>query len=122
MIRAGLFFLFLCSAAFAQTSAGTLTGSVLDSSGAVIAGAQVRVIGAETGDLARTLVTNDIGHFVAPLLRPSTYTVEVTHPGFKKLTRQGVTLSIDEVVDLRLTLEPSPHRPDPKGNTHEPHP
>ncbi|MBI3694826.1 MAG: TonB-dependent receptor [Acidobacteria bacterium] len=100
-------FLFVfCGVAAAQTSTGTLTGTILDPSGAVIVGAQVRVIGSETGDLVRTLATNGLGNFTAPLLRPGGYTVEVTHPGFKKLTRQGVGLRVDEVLELRLTLEP----------------
>ena len=96
----------LSSVVSAQTSSGTLTGTILDSSGAVISGAQVRISGSETGDLARTLTTNDLGNFVAPLLRPGLYTVEVTFAGFKKLSRQGVPLRVDEVLELRLTLEP----------------
>jgi hypothetical protein len=72
----------------------------------VISGAQIRVIGTETGDVVRTLTTNELGAFTAPLLRPSVYTVEVTFAGFKKLTRQGIPLRVDEVLDLRLTLEP----------------
>src|SRR4029434_760348 len=91
---------------YSQTSSGTLTGVILDSSGAVISGAQIRVIGTETGDVVRTLTTNELGAFTTPLLRPSVYTVEVTFAGFKKLTRQGIPLRVDAVLDFRLTLEP----------------
>ena len=106
MLRFSLLFVVAASMLYGQTSSGTLTGTVLDSSGAVIAGAEVRIIGTETGDVARTLTTNDLGYFTAPLLRPSIYTVEVTFSGFKKLTRQAIPLRVDEVLDLRLTLEP----------------
>jgi len=89
----------------AQTSTGTISGSVLDPSGAVIAGAQVRLVGTETGEVARDLTTGADGAFSAPLLRPSAYTVEVTSTGFKKLVRSGIVLRVDDQVSLRLTLE-----------------
>ncbi len=98
--------LLLAHSVWAQTSSGALTGTILDPSGAVISGAQIRIIGSETGDLARTLTTNELGYFAAPLLRPGIYTVEVAFAGFKRLTRQSVPLRVDEVLDLRLTLEP----------------
>jgi hypothetical protein len=106
MSKVSLLFLLFASLLHAQTSSGTLTGTILDSSGAVIPGAQVRIIGTETGDVARTVSATELGYFTAPLLRPSTYTVEVTASGFKKLTRQAIPLRVDEVLDLRFTLEP----------------
>src|SRR5262245_2818250 len=106
MFRFSLLVVLFTAVVLAQTSSGTLTGSVLDSSGAVITGAQIRIIGTATGDVVRTLITNELGAFTAPLLRPSMYTVEVTSAGFKKLTRQGIPLRVDEVMELRLTLEP----------------
>jgi len=39
------------------------------------------------------------------LLRPSNYTVEVSANGFKRLTRSGITLRVDDVLNLRLALE-----------------
>src|SRR5262249_41410992 len=102
MLRFSLL-LVLCAAVFrAQTSSGTLTGTISDTSGAVIAGAQVRLIGSETGDTVRSLTTDALGQFTAPLLRPGVYTVEVSFAGFKKLSRQAVALRVDEVLDLRL--------------------
>ncbi|MCS7023437.1 MAG: TonB-dependent receptor [Bryobacteraceae bacterium] len=89
----------------AQTSSGAINGVVLDPSGAVVPGALVRLIGAETGDLVRELTTGPDGNFSAPLLRPSIYTIEVSAPGFKRLVRSGVSLRVDDVLALRLTLE-----------------
>ncbi len=99
-------FFTIAFAAMAQTSTGTITGTVLDSSGAVVPGATVNLVGTDTGDIARTLTTNAQGTFVAPLLRPSTYTVEVSAQGFKMLSRPGVALRVDDSLNLRLTLEP----------------
>ena len=100
-------FLLLCMAApiWTQTSTGSMNGTVFDSSGAVIPGAEVRIIGTETGDLARELTTGGDGTFAAPLLRPSTYTVEASAQGFKKLVRSGIVLRVDDSLSLRLTLE-----------------
>jgi hypothetical protein len=89
----------------AQTSTGTINGTVLDSSGAVIPNAKVRLIGTETGDLARDLTTDGSGTFAAPLLKPSIYNVEVTAQGFKRLLRKGITLRVDDTLNLKLTLE-----------------
>src|SRR5437667_12005852 len=91
---------------FTQTSTGQITGAVLDSSGAVVPGAHVRVLGAETGEVVRLLTTDATGAVTAPLLRPTTYTVEVAAQGFKKLVRSGIELRVDEVVNLRLSIEP----------------
>ena len=89
----------------AQTSTGTINGTVLDSTGAVVPNAQVRLLGTDTGELVRELTTGDDGTFVAPLLRPSTYTVEVSAQGFKKLVRTGIGLRVDDTLNLRLPLE-----------------
>ncbi len=98
--------LFAASLGYAQTSTGQITGTVLDPSGAVVPNAHVRVLGAETGDVVRDLVTDATGRFSAPLLRPTNYTVEVTANGFKKLVRTRIDLRVDEVLNLRLTIEP----------------
>lgn len=97
-------FLFAASAA-AQTSSGSINGTVVDSSGALVPGAKIRLLGTDTGELARELSTGEDGTFAAPLLRPSIYTVEVTAQGFKKLVRSGITLGVDDKLDLRLQLE-----------------
>lgn len=103
--RLALLCLAIAMAAAAQTSTGTIAGTVLDSSGAVIPGATVRLVGTVTGEVARELTSGADGTFVAPLLRPSTYTVEVIAQGFKQLTRPGIVLRVDDSVSLRLTLE-----------------
>ncbi len=107
-MKARILFLLLLSvcAGYAQTSSGSISGTVYDPSGAVIPGAQVKLSGTETGELVRTLTTDNLGAFSAPLLRPSVYTVEASAQGFKTLRRTGIVLRVDDTLALRLTLDP----------------
>lgn len=98
--------LFAVVATYAQTSSGSISGTVFDPSGAVIPGAQVRLLGTETGEVVRTLTTDDRGAFAAPLLRPNNYTVEASSQGFKTLRRAGILLRVDDTLALKLTLDP----------------
>ncbi|MEZ5355699.1 MAG: carboxypeptidase regulatory-like domain-containing protein [Bryobacteraceae bacterium] len=91
---------------FAQTSTGQIAVTVLDPTGAVVPGATVTLTGSDTGELVRTLTTDELGTATAPLLRPGAYTVAATHEGFKRLERSGVTLRVADALSLRLTLEP----------------
>jgi hypothetical protein len=74
--------------------------------GAVIPKAGITITGSVTGNLARTLVTNDVGLAGAPLLQPETYDVAVTAAGFEKLMRRGIVVRVGDVLTLRLTLTP----------------
>ena len=97
--RLGLFwilaiaaFVLPIGAALAQTSAGTITGSVKDSSGLVIPGASVTVADSATSVTA-TVVTDKDGVFVVPQLPPGKYSVMVELAGFKKSEKSNVILS-----------------------------
>ena len=67
-----------------------MAGVVFDPSGAVVPGATVRLIGTETGDVAREFVTGEDGAFTAPLMRPSIYTVEVRRQASRSLSGPGL--------------------------------
>ncbi len=102
-IAAGVLIL---TAAFvhAQDTA-SLTGTVLDSTGAVVAGAQVAVVNVEHG-IKRTTVTNSAGDYaVAALPAPGSYDVTVTAQGFKKFEAKGVVLRVAEKTRVDITLE-----------------
>ena len=106
MVRRTLFCAFAPIALLrAQTSTGEIDVAVSDASEAVITGARVTVIGAETGAVARTAVTNSSGLAAIPLLHPGTYDVRVEKEGFKALLRKGIVLQVTEVVSLRVSLE-----------------
>ncbi len=90
--------------ALAQESRGTITGTVVDSSGAVVPGASVTITNVARGTSV-TLVTNDVGFFQAPYLVSGTYTVTVELAGFKKLVREGIEVRVDDRLQLELPLE-----------------
>jgi protocatechuate 3,4-dioxygenase beta subunit len=64
----------VCLPLFSQANQGTIQGAVLDQSGGIVAGATVTVADVSRG-VARTLVTDSAGEYVANNLTPSTYTV-----------------------------------------------
>jgi hypothetical protein len=76
----------------AQTAAG-ITGVVRDTTGAVLPGVTVEASSPALIEKVRTAVTDDQGRYNIVDLRPGTYTVTFTLPGFSTLKREGVELS-----------------------------
>ena len=89
---------------FAQADKGALLGTVADSSQAVIPKAVIRVTEVHTR-VGRTVMTNDGGNWIVPLLDPGTYRVESEHQGFKKSIHEGIRLDADSNVRVDFTLE-----------------
>ena len=90
----------------AQVNAtATFSGRVTDPSGALIANATVKVTAQATGIIATRQTSSD-GSYTIPLLKPGTYSIEVTAPGFSPVTRKGITLQIQQVdqEDFSLTV------------------
>lgn len=96
----------LCTLLLAQTSTGEIDIAVQDSSGAVIPKAAIAINGSDTGNLVRTIATNEVGIAEAPLLPPGNYDISITVTGFEKLIRRGIELRVGDVLNLRLTLTP----------------
>lgn len=107
-VRRILTLLLVCVAttasARAQESRGTITGTVVDASRAVVPGASVTVTNVAMGTHV-TVVTNEVGFFQAPYLIPGTYRITVELSGFKKLIREGVVVRVDDRLNLELPLE-----------------
>jgi hypothetical protein len=83
-----------------QAQTGSINGTVVDASGAVIPGAQVQVVDQGTGGVARQASTDATGTFRALNLTPSTYTIKVSAPGMEQLSRTGVVLDPDQSLGL----------------------
>ena len=90
--------------AVAQTFRGSIQGTITDSSGAAVAGAQVRVFSPATG-LSRTIAANDRGEYVASELPLGTYSVTVEKQGFRTTTLTDIPVSVGSPTraDARLS-------------------
>ncbi len=90
--------------ATAQEARGTITGRVMDASGAVIPEAAVQVINKAMGTRL-TLRTNEAGLYQAPYLIPGIYQINVEASGFKKFIRDGIELRVNDRLEVDVTLE-----------------
>ncbi len=94
----------LCHAAIFSQTTGSLSGTVTDPQGAVVAGATVTAKNSATGAEA-TGTTNDNGVFNFPALQPGTYIVTIEGRGFKKLVAPEVKVAVANEAKLTLPLE-----------------
>src|SRR5258708_403832 len=92
------------SQSFAQTSAG-VNGIVLDSSGGIMPDTQVTVTNLETG-AKREATTNESGGYQFTLLPPGRYSITALRQGFKRVTRDGIQLEVNQVARVDFSLEP----------------
>jgi outer membrane receptor protein involved in Fe transport len=90
----------------AQTVSGTLRGTVTDPNGAVVPNTTILVKSTETG-LERTVVTSDDGLFNVAFLPIGNYTVEASRTDFSRVTRQNVTVNLNETTVLNIQLSPT---------------
>src|SRR4051794_5266238 len=88
---------------FAQTDRGTITGTVADSSNAVIPGASVTATNSQTNSKYET-VSTETGNYTLTQLPVGTYDLIVELPGFKKYNRQGVTVLSSTTVRIDAAL------------------
>jgi hypothetical protein len=94
----------LAFSAHSQRITGSLGGTVHDPTGAVVPGATVQI--ENTGTTATLqLMTDEAGRFMAPSLTPGEYQVTIDAKGFKRAERKGLTLDVDQTINLDLALE-----------------
>src|SRR5258707_6691199 len=91
--------LFLSSAQL-QAQTGLISGTIVDSSGAVIPGARIQIIDQATSGVTRDTVTDSSGTFRALNVPAATYLIKVTAPGMKELDRTGVVLDQEQTLGL----------------------
>src|SRR5215470_6513789 len=89
---------------FAQRDLGTITGTIIYPQGAGVPNAKVTILENATG-LSYTVVANETGEFVRPLLKPGTYTVTVEAPGFRKAEQRGVLVTAGERIGVNISLQ-----------------
>ncbi|HEV2275538.1 MAG TPA: TonB-dependent receptor [Acidobacteriaceae bacterium] len=98
-----LLLLLLIPGGYAQIKSGTITGSVKDPSGAVVADADVTVTNIGTNAVYSTKTTQ-AGLFTVPYLENGTYSVSITKSGFENFTESGVRLNPSETARVDAAL------------------
>lgn len=78
-----VFALLFASAAHAQTTFATITGTAVDATGAVIANARVTATNVDTG-IKTEAFTNDVGNYTIPQLNQGRYELRAQATGFKE--------------------------------------
>ena len=91
--------------AMAQINSSTITGTITDQKGAVVAGANITLTEVNTG-VSTTSKSNDVGEYTVPYLPQGLYTVAVVAPGFQTYKKAGITLTgkVTVRVDAQLTV------------------
>jgi hypothetical protein len=97
--------LMLSSFVMAQTTSGSIAGSVIDPNQAAVANATVK-ISDESKSFSLTMTSDGEGRFVFPQVPPATYTMTIEATGFKKMQRTGILLVANDKLTLgNLVLE-----------------
>src|SRR5918911_326659 len=86
-----------------QTSA--IAGIVRDTSGAVLPGVTVEAASPVLIERVRTVVTDDQGRYNIVDLRPGTYTVTFTLPGFNTFVREGIVISVGFTATVNAEMQ-----------------
>ena len=91
-----------------STTQGSIAGTIMDPSGAVVGNAAISIKNMGT-DFTLNLTADSSGYYKAPLLEPGNYTVSVTAPGFASFRADNVVVVVGQVtsVEPRLALASS---------------
>src|ERR1700726_609841 len=95
----------LCPLLYGQAN-GSFSGTVADKTGSVISGATVKITSQGTG-VTREVKTDDSGHYIAPFLAVSIYTIRVESQGFQITEQKDIRLQVDEQREVDFALNPA---------------
>jgi len=93
----------LSTVAYGQETA-SIVGTVIDPTGATVPNAKVTITNVETA-IARTIMTNAAGSYVAGQLGIGHYNVSVEMAGFKTYRQNGITLNVNDTFRADATLQ-----------------
>lgn len=88
----------------AQTTGGRILGRVSDTSGATLSGVTVRLINEQTG-VTQSATTSSSGDYQLLEVPVGNYRIEFEHPGFKKSAQSNITLLVNQVLTINMTLQ-----------------
>src|ERR1044071_8024745 len=95
--------LLVCAPAAADAQ-GSIVGLVKDASGAVLPGVTIEAASPALIEKVRSVVTDGTGQYRIESLRPGTYTVTFTLPGFSTVKREGIELTGTFVATVNADL------------------
>jgi len=96
--------LFAATAAIAQTSSGSVTGRVVDASGAALPGVTVTATNTKTG-FSRSVVSDAEGRYTFPSLPIGTYNVVAELNGFTTVTTRNVDVQVATPSNVNISLK-----------------
>ena len=85
----------------AQSDRGTITGTVADPAGAVVANAPIEAKNTQTGAVFQA-ASSDTGNYTLPQLPVGIYEISVAVAGFKKYVRQNITVGVAQTVRVDI--------------------
>src|SRR5215831_6444484 len=103
-LKVAAFLLLSISAVFAQSDRGTMTGTVSDPAGAVVASAAVEARNTETGALY-PVASSATGNYTIAQLPAGKYELSIMVMGFKKFVRTGLVVEVAGTLRVDATLE-----------------
>jgi len=98
------FCVLLSPPAFGQGAAGSVSGAVRDTSGAMVPGASVTITNTATG-VTTTTETNNEGLYAFPYVQPGVYDVSASASGFQTVKKPGVSVDVTEHVQISFDLK-----------------
>lgn len=81
-----------------------ITGLVTDTSDALMSGVEITVTNVATS-VSRRALSNEQGNYSVPFLQPGQYRIVAQARGFKPLSRDGITLAVDQVARIDIRME-----------------
>lgn len=94
----------LVSVATGQTETATISGLITDETGAVVAGAEVKLQSVERGTMT-TATTNDAGIYVFASVHPGQYQITIHKPGFKQVDLLGMMVNVQDHIEQNFRLQ-----------------
>jgi len=98
-----VFCFFVSVPVYAQVTGATLSGTITDASGGVIAGAQISVRNTATG-ATKDATADSAGFYAVPNLIPGAYEVKVTAKGFSTTVQSNLTLAVGQQQQLNIPM------------------
>src|SRR5215510_4265132 len=94
----------LCPVVLGQTVASQISGTVRDSSGAILPGVEVKVTNVDT-TATRTVISDETGSYVLPNLPVGPYRLEASLTGFSTYAQSGIVLQVNSNPTINVVLQ-----------------